>query len=39
VKVLDFGLAKLTGPGDVAPADSELSTEMRTREAKAVRNT
>jgi TolB-like protein/Flp pilus assembly protein TadD len=32
VKVLDFGLAKLAAPGDGAPADSEQSTEMRTRE-------
>jgi TolB-like protein/predicted Ser/Thr protein kinase len=32
VKVLDFGLAKVTGPGDGAPADSEEPTEMRTRE-------
>jgi len=32
VKVLDFGLAKLTGPADATPIDSELSTEMRTRE-------
>jgi eukaryotic-like serine/threonine-protein kinase len=32
VKVLDFGLAKRAAPGDGAPADSEQSTEMRTRE-------
>jgi TolB-like protein len=32
VKVLDFGLAKVTRAGEKAPADSELPTEMRTRE-------
>jgi eukaryotic-like serine/threonine-protein kinase len=32
VKVLDFGLAKLTRPADAPPVDSELSTEMQTRE-------
>jgi serine/threonine protein kinase len=32
LKVLDFGLAKLAGPGDGGPAGSEQPTEMRTRE-------
>jgi len=32
VKVLDLGLAKVTGLGSGAQVDSELSTEMRTRE-------
>jgi len=32
VKVLDFGLAKVEGSSEVAQADSELSTQMRTRE-------
>jgi len=32
VKVLDFGLAKVAGPGDAAQGSSELPTEMRTRE-------
>ncbi len=32
VKVLDFGLAKLTGAAGGAEVDSERSTEMRTRE-------
>jgi len=32
VKVLDFGLARVTGSAPGAPADSEVETEMRTRE-------
>jgi len=32
VKVLDFGLAKIAGSGHRAQADSEVPTEMRTRE-------
>jgi non-specific serine/threonine protein kinase len=32
VKVLDFGLARVTGSSDGAHGDSELSTQMRTRE-------
>jgi serine/threonine protein kinase/Flp pilus assembly protein TadD len=32
VKVLDFGLAKVAGPGDAARTDSGLPTEMQTRE-------
>ncbi len=32
VKVLDFGLAKIGGSGDGSQANSELPTEMRTRE-------
>jgi len=32
VKILDFGLAKVRGLGSSAPEDSELATEMRTRE-------
>jgi non-specific serine/threonine protein kinase len=30
VKVLDFGLAKVTGTGDGTPGSSELSTQMKT---------
>ncbi|HSF18899.1 MAG TPA: protein kinase [Vicinamibacteria bacterium] len=32
VKVLDFGLAKVSGSTEAGPGHSELSTEMRTRE-------
>jgi len=32
VKVLDFGLAKVAEPREEAPADSELPTDLRTRE-------
>ena len=32
VKVLDFGLARVTGSAKGAPADSEAQTEMRTRD-------
>jgi TolB-like protein/cytochrome c-type biogenesis protein CcmH/NrfG len=32
VKVLDFGLAKITGPEQAASADSELPTDVQTRE-------
>ena len=32
VKVLDFGLAKITGPRDPKPADSEAPTDVQTRE-------
>ena len=32
VKVLDFGLAKVAGPGDGAGDDSALSTQVRTRD-------
>ncbi len=32
VKVLDFGLAKVTGSGDGAKTDSELATEVQTAE-------
>ena len=32
VKVLDFGLAKLAEPGDAAPVDSDVRTDMRTSE-------
>ncbi|MCG6928127.1 MAG: protein kinase [Acidobacteria bacterium] len=32
VKVLDFGLAKITGPEHTASADSEMPTDVQTRE-------
>ena len=32
VKVLDFGLAKITASEEDAPADSELATDLQTRE-------
>jgi len=31
-KLMDFGLAKVEGPSELAQADSELSTQMMTRE-------
>ncbi len=36
VKVLDFGLAKVRGSRDRTSADSELPTEMRTREGVVI---